>query len=543
MSSTTNMFHYAPFQAADEIRLLSVHHGEYDSTIHGDIFHVKLKELSVKYEALSYTWGDSPKPFDIHIGRDNQPLPITANCAAAIRRLRHRHEQRVVWIDAICINQEDIPERNVQVLNMADIYSQASQVVVYIGESRLDVDLGIKYLMEIGSRDMTAPHSQHRHPSIFPRKGASQRESHDHRHPTVAEIASMRILFDCPWFTRIWILQEVFHARLVTVICGHYSFDWKCISRFLTARDIGADLLGMYQIPYALTIRKLGTKPKSLWTLLNSSRFSNATDPHDKLYGILSMARDTEHDLLPIDYASDVTQVYTRLAEVLFHEVGLRLLDTVNGRSKLPGLPSWAPDWTIASSKDEIYNKTRSMLNPDMPAGGPPDWTLAELVPAPDLDRTLLKVRGVQVDRISFVTDVCNLTNVDWKSAVLAWRDIAMSKSDSIRQYPRGRPVNQILSVSNFYNPFFEHDHSSESSFPTKANGKFRVTNHDLTMQRAHPQFANLFTAGGDRFRSTEHKRSTDEVWKCNYDDETKFVFNWKGGEGSEVFDSHPLTM
>ena len=90
------------------------------------------------YEALSYTWGD---PLDTRtVMLKDQPFQVTKNLEAALRNLRHRlihgtkSNDRVLWIDAICINQTDIQERNVQVRRMLDIYKSATRVVIWLGE-------------------------------------------------------------------------------------------------------------------------------------------------------------------------------------------------------------------------------------------------------------------------------------------------------------------------------------------------------------------------------------------------------------------------
>jgi hypothetical protein len=71
------------------------------------------------YEALSYTWGDASIKLSILCG--NNPFPVTSNLHEALLRLRSEKEARKVWIDAICINQDDIAERNAQVALMGDM--------------------------------------------------------------------------------------------------------------------------------------------------------------------------------------------------------------------------------------------------------------------------------------------------------------------------------------------------------------------------------------------------------------------------------------
>jgi hypothetical protein len=90
---------------------------------------------------------------------------VTANCEAALRKLRNRDSERILWIDAICINQDKTLERNHQVTLMRDIYSKASRVVVWLGKASVNVDpetsrpytdLGIEFIQRIASETRKA---------------------------------------------------------------------------------------------------------------------------------------------------------------------------------------------------------------------------------------------------------------------------------------------------------------------------------------------------------------------------------------------------
>lgn len=97
-----------------------------------------------QYEALSYTWGGEKKPCSILIG--GQRLVVTENLHAALLRLRRRSLERIIWVDAICINQTSEEERSQQVQLMAIIYSKAYCVIVWLGEIADDVEGALKYI-------------------------------------------------------------------------------------------------------------------------------------------------------------------------------------------------------------------------------------------------------------------------------------------------------------------------------------------------------------------------------------------------------------
>jgi len=113
--------------APDYIRLLHIEKGEDPAPIR-----CKLSQVSVKsppaYEALSYVWGDPEEK--CMITWNNEQVPVTRNLYTALPFLRLRDGERVMWIDAVCINQNDEQERSQQVRIMGKIYKQASQVIV-----------------------------------------------------------------------------------------------------------------------------------------------------------------------------------------------------------------------------------------------------------------------------------------------------------------------------------------------------------------------------------------------------------------------------
>lgn len=87
---------------------------------------------SPQFEALSYVWGDPQDTAPVHL--DGFVFQVTRNLEAAVRRLRKRAEERVIWIDQLCINQTDLDEKSIQVAIMPQIYQSCSEVVLWLGE-------------------------------------------------------------------------------------------------------------------------------------------------------------------------------------------------------------------------------------------------------------------------------------------------------------------------------------------------------------------------------------------------------------------------
>lgn len=119
-----------------EVRVLHVAPGTGDSVVSCSLKHISLLHDSVpSYESVSYCWG-TPRTAS-YIDLNGRAISVPANSGSAIRRMRLEHEPRVLWIDAICINQSSPNERSQQVSLMSTVYSQATRNLVYLGE---DID-------------------------------------------------------------------------------------------------------------------------------------------------------------------------------------------------------------------------------------------------------------------------------------------------------------------------------------------------------------------------------------------------------------------
>jgi hypothetical protein len=141
-----NKYRYSPLPRPGSIRLLRLMaHTDENTRIECRLFDYPLQELGEGthlYEALSYVWGDPNNLRSISI--DKHDLPITINLHAALLCLRDRFIDRTIWVDAICINQGDVIEKGMQVRYMAEIYSKASRVIVWLGEAENDSDRALE---------------------------------------------------------------------------------------------------------------------------------------------------------------------------------------------------------------------------------------------------------------------------------------------------------------------------------------------------------------------------------------------------------------
>lgn len=140
MSRSTQTYVHPPLKNKSSIRLVKLLPGESETPLRCEVFEVD-DTSKTQYEALSYAWADDAVPEDIEIrgmigeGEINRTIPITKSLFEALRRLRS-DGPRTLWVDALCINQDDLEEKGRQVAHMGHIYRNASCVVVWLGEDR-----------------------------------------------------------------------------------------------------------------------------------------------------------------------------------------------------------------------------------------------------------------------------------------------------------------------------------------------------------------------------------------------------------------------
>ncbi|KAF2867959.1 heterokaryon incompatibility protein-domain-containing protein, partial [Massariosphaeria phaeospora] len=321
--TNANQYSYKPLNyiLGQEIRLLSLDSGSLADAVTCHIIHVNLLDKPA-FEALSYTWatqsGDASLSQIIYC--DQRPIMITRNCEAALRRLRKRAGRRLLWVDAICINQNNEEEKNHQVGLMDVIYSSASQVLIYLGICSPSIDRVFDY------------------DKVFDYlSGATVTVPYDH---------DMRELLRRRWFERVWVLQEMSLARLAMMIFGTKIIRWDAQSIEKTRQFCVR--LG-HNLPAVLNWQP-GSRPDGdLFSHLQKSRNSSSTDPRDKVFALLSLAGPESRKWILPDYSQTVGEVFTQVATqiVLHHKTLDILLHTTPDaqRTDVCTVSSWAPRW------------------------------------------------------------------------------------------------------------------------------------------------------------------------------------------------------
>ncbi|KAL8948149.1 MAG: hypothetical protein Q9222_005637 [Ikaeria aurantiellina] len=157
------------------------------------------------YEALSYTWGETKERRIIFV--NGEPFPVTPNLFVALQYLRQAEGSRVLWIDAICIDQCSLSEKTHQVGMMKEIYREASRVLMWLGESDRDIRRAMTFLK---------------------RRRLFQLLTEDELDPFIPGLTK---IFERPWWSRIWVVQEILVATKPPLLgCGRKWLSWEDLS-------------------------------------------------------------------------------------------------------------------------------------------------------------------------------------------------------------------------------------------------------------------------------------------------------------------------
>ncbi|KAI0100390.1 HET domain-containing protein [Nemania sp. FL0031] len=440
------MRNYQPYKycplVANSIRLLGLNDtdGSLDTlkTVHVD--------EAPPYFALSYSWGKQTQ--DVRMVVDDQAMSVSPSMAEAIQRLRNlavdssASNTRVkwvwVWIDKICINQDDASERSEQVQLMSSIYSQAIRTLIWLGPDfdgcsaawgLVDQIYGV-FLRENPCAEFTTD---------IPMQMYSDRYHEESSLPAWHDILwqHLRMLFELLWFTRIWVIQEVaLSPKDPILLHGKRTYPWYRLA-WVSSWLLRNGYLRLAQMPNRMqnvdTIANI-RRSRSRWRLdallfIASTRYQ-ATDQRDKVYALLGLAAETQeptqvpNELRP-DYSQKVTEVYTKAALFLLREYkSLSFLARPNGvPSNIPLtqqkyqpqlLPSWAPNWYDSPIVERDLSWSLSWISDPGVArqvavalGFPEHYTASAGLPAKLLDspnQSVLRLSGLKAGTIVSAT-------------------------------------------------------------------------------------------------------------------------------------------
>ena len=461
-------YHYWTLQEKGWFRLVVIEPSlDPQHQISCSLIHQRIKDCA-EYEALSYTWGtDMPKtPILI----DGGVTFVRSSLYAALKNLRLEKKARIIWIDALSINQNDISERNFQVSQMTEIYSCARQVIVWLGESDKYTNLGIDFLAEISpqakliverateSKDKMYEEWNNLFGSSYTGNGSE------------GWLVGVLALLIRDWWDRVWTVQEITLAQDAIIQAGQKSVRWEYLeifsmvfSTYVNRSDQIKRTASSFQtfskmMPLVLradTIRIMRGRwrnkieiPMSFMVEHTLSRC--ATDPKDKIYAIQGLI-NCGPSLAP-NYLLSCEEIYTTAFKDMLEYFGdLRVYNYLQEihPDRNTRLPTWVPDFTASKLQAMAFIGGASPNDPIDSTSFGPLYSAAserqgELIKARMMfqeNGSVLVLHGIFVDKITLMGKTAPKAP-GIKNTITEWRSLAPTDN---RSYVTGGSVSEAF--------------------------------------------------------------------------------------------------
>ena len=382
---------------------------------------------------------------------------INSNTHQALEALRRDNTHQYLWIDQICINQDDVRERSQQLPLMSGIFRQAKGVIIWLGDLDEATWDAVHLIYDFLLDRQIMPSSKRKKgdfslldPCMVIKPGVMDLQSSVERFSKVLQAS---------WFTRMWVVQELAMAENASIMCGSKLLDFKVLSSVITGlstlapnrhrRYLTTGKRTIYE-PIHITFdskrecqafkRALETSsassrlrtlldtqpsPVDLLDLLGYFRTYDCSDARDHVYGLMQLPAEFDRYGLTVNYNMSTDDVYLMTAKALLSSGQTNVLAFCDRAAQgiyARILPSWVPDWS-ANYRSQISMKTFSASS-DLSTHRSARCSFEE----PDV----LCIAGSFVDDIH---DIYPFTNGDDAEALLSLKAALKTKAHILDQY------------------------------------------------------------------------------------------------------------
>jgi hypothetical protein len=355
------------------------------------------------FEAISYCWESDVRDQEVVV--DGIKIAIPTNLEALLQHLRYLPEARSgigFWVDGLCINQDQLLEKNHQVRLMKQIYERAVAVIVWLGPDDRGSDMALDFLLQLSDIQTEERHGH------LDKQHVVDWLNQDYQTPALW--TPVIDLWSRKYFGRMWIIQELaLNSRMSLFMCGQKMVPREVIQ---AASDFcmgyAGNLAQILSRPRQETVYPLHITRNDVWerayninnlvelrgesthldTILDLARKSSVKDPRDKVYGLLGMVSPSLAQAIVPDYSKTVQEVYVQYALALLERCS-RLDEVLAWCAFVEDgtLPSWVPDWNSPFGRYHIRWFRRYFAAGDTP----PTWSFVE-------GSQQLRCEGIPVD-------------------------------------------------------------------------------------------------------------------------------------------------
>ena len=406
---------------------------------------------------------------------------VRENFYNVLVQVRQRRYAGSLWVDALCINQDDNQEKAQQVIMMGEIFAQAAEVLVWLGqdleEMVSETSDGVQHREILRSLQFMKHLAMRKHlhdlPMTFecevPRCPGKDRSGVVTELQWSTALQGLRRTLGSAWFERTWIVQEIVLSRSASVWYGAHHISWivmsnACMYFRLHEKSCCRECVAWLEVPQTDEMRKLTANVvvladsrkayktgMSLVEQLLMIGNKETADPRDKLFGLLGLQCDRNRMDITPSYNAELSEMLVQSAVELIESqewLAPICLDPVPS----PSLPSWVPDLTKEREPPLLFRLRRYQCSLTYGA----DYGLGRAIEV--YDRTP-RAHGVKVGDIALVSGVYTLYPDMFETLGVSeqWRQYLQSDRVIKAEYVGGGPLEQAYLRTLFANRVYEN--------------------------------------------------------------------------------------
>ncbi|KAH7385288.1 heterokaryon incompatibility protein-domain-containing protein [Phaeosphaeria sp. MPI-PUGE-AT-0046c] len=430
---------YTPLPTADSFRLIELLPGMSGSPLRCNIILTRRSDMAGEYEALSYAWGEANFSQQLEDLATMSVIRITDNLYHALQRLRLKDQIRLLWVDAVCIAQCNVQEKNHQVRQMSLIYREARRVVVWLGNDDSEV---FEQLACIGRSPRISDTVYEDSDTIRYIAYISDAHFIVYR---FCRLQDLEDFFARSWFNRVWVVQEYVLAKDLHIYLGQSSMSGEAFRQAITLRKspsekglrVDYDKYRILHRTVRLVAFRDGHRAAQAYAKIGDFTTRNylniarclillerrqCTDSRDRFYAILGLPLSTI-GITP-DYALDLGQVRMDVTRKALLAGDLSILDYADSfTTRALSGPSFLVRIPVAEGQRRVV-RWPTTLHTVRSASLLKHAVNCHVPQVCDIGQSMIGINGVSIDRVTTMIFFRQKAGVNAESEISCDEDI-----------------------------------------------------------------------------------------------------------------------